>query len=286
MPRFTAPPVPDLWNRTVVPEAAPAALVAPTALAVPVASPPPAAPAAPPAPLTMPGPPKPAVAAPNQTAPVTAVIDTGEWRWQNDHYEIAEENGAHAGWYRVTMPSSEGQRLVAIGQCHGTSTRKRLCLYEDETCREPLMSIRAHGRSRGGVDYDVLDEAGHVLGVLDHHLVASLLRTKWHLRDAHGAEVAIAEERNQTMAAARRGLRFVDVPVVGTILELAGVGSIADWVPLPKDLTLMSHDGAEFGVIEQALGQALKITAPGPAGRHVDRRLLIALAAVTMAFDG
>ena len=103
------------------------------------------------------------------------------------------------------------------------------------------------------------------IGTLDHVLGKSLLRTTWRVRDAQEQEVAIARERSQVAAIARRVIDFVP-----------------DWgglIPIPYNFDILVDDQV-VGTMNRKfqLRDRYVLDLSGDHERKLDRRVAVALA--------
>src|SRR5919197_1159170 len=136
-----------------------------------------------------------------------------------------------ANLYRVT-PLAAGETPVggpvAYVRQKKLAVKEDIRFYADEQETQELFRIKARTwLDTGGSRYDVLS-GDDKIGTLDHVLGKSLLRTTWRVRDADEEEVAIARERSQVAAIARRVIDFVP-----------------DWgglVPIPYNFDILIDD--------------------------------------------
>jgi uncharacterized protein YxjI len=173
-----------------------------------------------------------------------------------------------ANLYRVT-PLAAGETPaggpVAFVRQKKLAIREDIRFYADESESQELFRIKARTwLDTGGSRYDVL-VGEEKIGTLDHVLGKSLLRTTWRLRDAQEEEVAIARERSQVAAIARRVIDFVP-----------------DWgglIPIPYNFDILIDDKV-VGTMNRKfqLRDRYVLDLAGDHERKIDRRVAVALA--------
>jgi len=173
-----------------------------------------------------------------------------------------------ANLYRST-PRAAGETPaggpVAFVRQKKLQIKEDIRFYADESESQELFRIQARTwLDTGGSRYDVL--AGEEkIGTLDHVLGKSLLRTTWRVRDAQEEEVAIARERSQVAAIARRVIDFVP-----------------DWgglIPIPYNFDILVEDRV-VGTMNRKfqLRDRYVLDLSGDHERKLDRRVAVALA--------
>jgi len=173
-----------------------------------------------------------------------------------------------ANLYRIT-PLAAGETPaggpIAFVRQKKLKIKEDIRFYADESESQELFRIQARTwLDTGGSRYDVL--AGEEkIGTLDHVLGKSLLRTTWRVRDAQEEEVAIARERSQVAAIARRLIDFV--PDVGGL------------IPIPYNFDILVDDHV-VGTMNRKfqLRDRYVLDLSGDHERKVDRRVAVALA--------
>jgi hypothetical protein len=173
-----------------------------------------------------------------------------------------------ANLYRIT-PLAAGETPagdpIAFVRQKKLKIKEDIRFYADESESQELFRIQARTwLDTGGSRYDVL--AGEEkIGTLDHVLGKSLLRTTWRVRDAQEEEVAIARERSQVAAIARRLIDFV--PDVGGL------------IPIPYNFDILVDDRV-VGTMNRKfqLRDRYVLDLSGDHERKVDRRVAVALA--------
>jgi hypothetical protein len=173
-----------------------------------------------------------------------------------------------ANLYRVT-PLAAGETPaggpVAFVRQKKLAVREDIRFYADESESQELFRIKARTwLDTGGSRYDVL-VGEEKIGTLDHVLGKSLLRTTWRVRDGQEQEVAIARERSQVAAIARRVIDFVP-----------------DWgglIPIPYNFDIVIDDRV-VGTMNRKfqLRDRYVLDLSGDHERKIDRRVAVALA--------
>jgi uncharacterized protein YxjI len=173
-----------------------------------------------------------------------------------------------ANLYRVT-PLAAGETPaggpVAFVRQKKLAVREDIRFYADESESQELFRIKARTwLDTGGSRYDVL-VGEEKIGTLDHVLGKSLLRTTWRVRDGQEQEVAIARERSQVAAIARRVIDFVP-----------------DWgglIPIPYNFDIVIDDRV-VGTMNRKfqLRDRYVLDLSGDHERKIDRRVVVALA--------
>src|SRR5438128_11351140 len=173
-----------------------------------------------------------------------------------------------ANLYRIT-PLAAGETPaggpVAFVRQKKLKIKEDIRFYADESESQELFRIQARTwLDTGGSRYDVL--AGEEkIGTLDHVLGKSLLRTTWRVRDAQEEEVAIARERSQGAAIARRVIDFVP-----------------DWgglIPIPYNFDILVEDRVVGRMNRKSPPPDCYVAAVvGDHERKLDRRVAVALA--------
>ena len=169
--------------------------------------------------------------------------------------------------YRVT-PLAAGE--TPVGGPIAFVRQKRMAIKEDirffadEQETEELFRIKARSMfDIGGARYDVTEPDGTPIGVLEHAVGKSLLRSTWKVTGADGSLVT-AQERSVPMAIARRVVDFVPY---------------GEWLPIPYNFDLLM-DGRLIGHMNRKFQlrdrYVLDLTADHEL--KLDRRLGIALA--------
>jgi uncharacterized protein YxjI len=185
-----------------------------------------------------------------------------------DRYLVDQLIRPIANLYRIT-PLAAGE--TPAGQPIAYVRQKKLAIkedirfYGDEAESQEIFRIAARTMfDTGGSKYDVVGADGERIGLL-HHLFKSIIRTTWSVQDASEQEIAVARERSQVGAIARRLIDFV--PDVGGL------------IPIPYNFDLLIGD-AVVGRIDRKfqLRDRYVLDLSGDTERKLDRRLAIALA--------
>jgi uncharacterized protein YxjI len=173
-----------------------------------------------------------------------------------------------ANLYRIT-PLAAGETPaggpVAFVRQKKLKVKEDIRFYADESESQELFRIQARTwLDTGGSRYDVL-EGEQKIGTLDHVLGKSLLRTTWRVRDGQENEIAIARERSQVAAIARRVIDFVP-----------------DWgglIPIPYNFDILIDDRVVGSMNRKfQLRDRYVLDLAGDHERKIDRRVAVALA--------
>jgi uncharacterized protein YxjI len=173
-----------------------------------------------------------------------------------------------ANLYRIT-PLAAGETPaggpIAFVRQKKLKVKEDIRFYADESESQELFRIQARTwLDTGGSRYDVL-EGEQKIGTLDHVLGKSLLRTTWRVRDGQENEVAIARERSQVAAIARRVIDFVP-----------------DWgglIPIPYNFDILIEDRVVGSMNRKfQLRDRYVLDLAGDHERKIDRRVAVALA--------
>jgi uncharacterized protein YxjI len=170
--------------------------------------------------------------------------------------------------YRVT-PLAVGETPaggpVAFVRQKRMALKEDIRFFADESESEELFRIKARSvLDIGGSRYDVTDAMGAPIGRLEHLFKKSLIRSTWRLVGADEAEVAIAHEKSQALAIARRVVDFVPY---------------GEWLPIPYDFVLLDGD-RELGHFTRkfmSVRDRYILDLSEDTERRLDRRLAIAL---------
>jgi uncharacterized protein YxjI len=145
--------------------------------------------------------------------------------------------------------------------------REDIRFFADDSEGEELFRIKARSiLDIGGSRYDVVAADGSPVGRLEHVFGKSLIRSTWRLVGSDEAEVAIAHERSQLLAIARRVVDFLPY---------------GDFLPIPYDFLLLDPAGGELGHFTRkflSVRDRYVLDLSGDAERRLDRRLALALA--------
>jgi uncharacterized protein YxjI len=173
-----------------------------------------------------------------------------------------------ANLYRVT-PLAAGEASaggpIAFVRQKKLAIREDIRFFADESESQELFRIKARTwLDTGGSRYDVLVGEERI-GTLEHVFGKSLLRSTWRVRDAQEQEVAIARERSQVAAIARRAIDFVP--------DFGGL------IPIPYNFDILVDDRV-VGVMNRKfqLRDRYVLDLSGDHERKLDRRVAVALA--------
>jgi len=184
-----------------------------------------------------------------------------------DRYRVDQVIRPIANLYRVTplaVGATPAGPPVAYVRQKKLKIKEEIHFFGDEKQTNELFRIKARSAfDTGSARYDVL--AGEQkIGLLWHKFTASLVRTTWHLGGPTDEEVAIARERSQVGALARRVIDFVPG---------------GELVPIRYNFEILV-DGAAVGHLTRTWGvrDTYFLDLSGDAEKRIDRRLAIALA--------
>jgi len=185
-----------------------------------------------------------------------------------DRYLVDQLIRPMANLYRVT-PLGVGETPagppIAYVRQKKLAIKEDIRFYADEGETRELFRIKARSMlDIGSSRYDVF--AGEErIGLLWHKFRESLTRTTWHLGGSDEAEIAIARERSQFGAIARRLVDFV--PNVGGL------------IPIPYNFDFLIGDQVA-GKMDRKfkLRDQYVLDLAGDTDKKIDRRLAIALA--------
>ena len=190
-----------------------------------------------------------------------------EQAFEYDRYLIEQLVRPIVNLYRVT-PLAAGETPagapVAFARQKRMALREDIRFFADENETQEVFRIKARSVIDVGGRYDVRDAGGEPIGVLEHHFGKSLLRTTWRIRSPADEELAVAQEKNQMLAIARRVVDFVPY------------GELA---PIPYDFLLHSGE-RELGHFTRkfmSLRDVYTLDLSGDQEKRIDRRLGIAL---------
>jgi uncharacterized protein YxjI len=185
-----------------------------------------------------------------------------------DRYLVDQLIRPIANLYRVTPLAAADTPAgppVAFVRQRKLAIKEDIRFYGDEGETQELFRISARQwLDTGGSRYDVVAADGGRIGVL-HHLFKSILRTTWSVQDGDERELAIARERSQIGAVARRLIDFV--PDVG------------GFIPIPYNFDVLAGEEV-IGRIDRKfqLRDRYVLDLTGDPEKRIDRRLAIALA--------
>jgi uncharacterized protein YxjI len=188
-------------------------------------------------------------------------------RFAHDKFLVEQLVRPIVNLYRVT-PLAAGETPaggpVAFVRQKRMAIKEDIRFYGDEDETEELFRIKARSVfDTGGARYDVAAPDDTPIGVL-HHQLKSLIRSTWRVTDPADQEVAIAQERSQFLAIARRVVDFLPY---------------GEWLPIPYDFVLADGDRdlGHFTRKFMSLRDRYVLDLSGDTDRRLDRRLAIAL---------
>jgi hypothetical protein len=185
-----------------------------------------------------------------------------------DRYLVDQVIRPIANLYRVTPlaigETPAGPPIVYVRQ-RKLAIKEDIRFYADEGETREIFRIAARTwLDTGGSSYDVVTPEGERIGVL-HHTFKSIVRTTWSIKDADEQEIAIARERSQVGAIARRLIDFV--PDIGGL------------IPIPYNIDFV-HGEQVIGKMDRKfqLRDRYVVDLTGDPEKLLDRRLAIAMA--------
>ncbi len=191
-------------------------------------------------------------------------------RFAHDRFFIDQLVRPIANLYRIT-PLAAGETPaggpVAFVRQKKMAIREDIRFFADESESEELFRIKARSvLDIGGSRYDVVAADGAPIGRLEHVFGKSLIRSTWRVVGPDETEVAIARERSQFLAIARRLVDFVPY---------------GEWVPIPYDFVLHGPGGdGDLGHFTRkflAFRDQYVLDLSHDGDRRIDRRLALAL---------
>jgi uncharacterized protein YxjI len=188
--------------------------------------------------------------------------------FQHDRFLVDQLVRPIANLYRIT-PLAAGETPaggpVAFVRQKKLKIKEDIRFYADESESQELFRIAARTwLDTGSSRYDVVTAGGERLGVL-HHTLRSIIRTTWSIQDGAEQQLAIARERSQVAAVARRLVDFVP--------EVGGLIPIPYNIDILVDDRVVGHMNRKFKLRDQYV---LDLT--DDHERRIDRRVAIALA--------
>jgi hypothetical protein len=187
-----------------------------------------------------------------------------------DRYLVDQLIRPMANLYRVT-PLAAGETPagppIAYVRQKKLKIKEEIRFFADETETQELFHIKARTwLDTGGSKYDVIDVQDGNIGLLEHVFGKSLFRSTWRVSTPEGEEIAIARERSQAMAIARRVIDFV--PDIGGL------------IPIPYNFEILLDGSGVVGGMDRKfqLRDRYVLDLSADAEKALDRRLAIALA--------
>jgi uncharacterized protein YxjI len=186
-----------------------------------------------------------------------------------DRYLVDQLFRPIANLYRVT-PLAVGETPagppIAYVRQKKLAIKEQIRFYADEGETQELFHIQARTwLDTGGSKYDVVDAQQGNIGLLEHVFGKSLFRSTWRVSSPEEEELAIARERSQVMAIARRLIDFV--PDIGGL------------IPIPYNFEILAGERVIGGMDRKfQLRDRYVLDLTGDTDKALDRRLAIALA--------
>jgi uncharacterized protein YxjI len=157
--------------------------------------------------------------------------------------------------------------IVAYSKQKAFKLKEDIRLYTDEACTSELLAILARQILDFSASYDVIDTQNRQpVGTLRRHGFKSIIRDKWTILDANGAEVGQIEEDSLLLALFRR--------------QFGGL--------LPQTFNATA-DGVQVATYRQNFNpfvRKLRVQIHPAATARVDRRLLLAGGILLAAIEG
>jgi len=180
--------------------------------------------------------------------------------FDSDVFEVEQLLRPMVNIYKI---SSRGLPVAFVRQKR-MAVKEDIRFFADESEAQELFRIKARSLMEFGGRYDVITPAGEKIGVLGKVFGKSLLRSTWSVMDANEQQLAIATERSQFWALARR---------------LTDLIPYADFIPIVFHFRIDRGD-QHLGDFTRTLGLRDRYTLDlsGDTDRTVDRQLAIALA--------
>jgi uncharacterized protein YxjI len=191
-------------------------------------------------------------------------------RFGYDRYLIDQLVRPVVNLYRIT-PLAAGEAPaggpVAFVRQKRMAIREDIRFFADESESEELFRIKARSvLDIGGSRYDVLAADGAAIGRLEHVFGKSLFRSTWRIVGAEESEVAVARERSQVLAIARRVVDFLPY---------------GEWVPIPYDFVFHGPGGdGDLGHFTRkflSVRDRYVLDVSNDREQRLDRRLALAL---------
>jgi uncharacterized protein YxjI len=186
-----------------------------------------------------------------------------------DRYLVDQLFRPIANLYRVT-PLAVGETPagppIAYVRQKKLAIKEQIRFYADEGETQELFHIQARTwLDTGGSKYDVVDAQQGNIGLLEHVFGKSLFRSTWRVSSPLEEELAIARERSQVMAIARRVIDFV--PDIGGL------------IPIPYNFEILAGERVIGGMDRKfQLRDRYILDLTPDTEKVLDRRLAIALA--------
>ncbi len=191
-------------------------------------------------------------------------------RFAYDRYLIDQLVRPVVNLYRIT-PLAAGETPaggpVAFVRQKKLAIKEDIRFFADESEAEELFRIKARSvLDIGGARYDVVAPDGSPIGRLEHVFGKSLIRSTWRIVGADESEVAMARERSQALAIARRVVDFLPY---------------GEWVPIPYDFVFLVPAGdGDLGHFTRkflSMRDRYVLDLSDDHERRFDRRLALAL---------
>ena len=153
-------------------------------------------------------------------------------------------------------------QVIAYSKQKAFKLKEDIVLYSDETCTQPLLSIKARSIIDFGATYDIVDmTTGENLGAAQRKGLKSIVKDTWKILDANGNEYAeFVEDSNALLR------RFVTL------------------IPAKYHFSVQ---GQHDIMMNQRFNPFIKKTdILIPQGHPLDRRVIAAVALLSSAIEG
>ncbi|HJM87010.1 MAG TPA: hypothetical protein QF433_02200 [Candidatus Thalassarchaeaceae archaeon] len=153
-------------------------------------------------------------------------------------------------------------QIVAYSKQKRFKFKEEIVLYSDESCAQPLISIKARSIIDFGATYDIVDMAtGQNLGAAQRKGLKSIFKDTWKILDANGNEYAeFVEDSNAIL---RRFVPFIPAKYHFSIQGQHDIMMAQRFKPI-----------------------ILKTDVMIPQGHPIDRRVVAAVALLNSAIEG
>ena len=171
---------------------------------------------------------------------------------------------------RALERDQEGE-LVAFVQQKTFALKEDLRFYADEEKTAELFRVKARQRFDPKARYNVTDAEGTPIGELAKAFRRSLARSTWRVYAPGGEqEIMWATERSLLWSLVRRTLGLAElIPIVGELIAVIPIRYHFDFFVGDRDIGGLDR---KFSFRDRYV-----LDLAGDAGRHIDRRLAIAL---------
>jgi uncharacterized protein YxjI len=190
---------------------------------------------------------------------------------EHDRFVLRQRIRPIVNQYEFSLPAEDGkpgEPFCFVEQAR-FKFKEDIRFYTDDSKTHEMLRIKARQRFDPRARYDITGPGGDKIGEIQKVFGKSLLRSTYQLFDAHGQEVAIAQERNMFVALFRRLVGFIPY-----------VDYVADWLPIPYHFVFKRGDDVLASNTRRAwkIRDTYTIDLSGDPERTLDRRLVLATA--------